>query len=191
LGTRVIGTSCCDVPAISEKVGDTRSLWCSLSSDGVFKKGTVLGPEWLPQAVVISLPYQAKLMKQCYYTYPWVEQYTDYSFSKVLLEENFFLRNLTKKKNSKFLFHRKISHFKADFVVAIPLLLHSIVNLGTRIINWKNEILTLILSSFSIFSLLSGKCYVYCPNKKGVNLIWHEIKKIVHNWKTFRTWNVV
>lgn len=69
----VMSPSCCDVPAISEKVGDTRSPWCGLSSDGVFKKGTVWGPEWLPQAVVISLPYQAKLIKQCYYTYPWVE----------------------------------------------------------------------------------------------------------------------
>ena len=41
----MIGTSCCDVPAISEKVGDTRSSRCGLSSDGVFKKGTVWGPE--------------------------------------------------------------------------------------------------------------------------------------------------
>ena len=49
--------------------------------------------------------------------------------------------------------------------------------------------LTLILSSFSTFSLLSGKCYVYCPNKKGVNLSWREIK--LNNWKTFRTWNVM
>ena len=34
---------------------------------------------------------------------------------------------------------------------------------------------------------------MYCPNKKGVtgNLSWREIKKNVHNWKTFRTWNVV
>ena len=32
---------------------------------------------------------------------------------------------------------------------------------------------------------------MHCPNKKGVNLSWHEIKKIVHNCKTFRTWNVV
>ena len=28
----MIGTSCCDVPAISEKAGDTRSSWCGLSS---------------------------------------------------------------------------------------------------------------------------------------------------------------
>lgn len=69
----VMFPSCCDVPAISEKVGDTRSPRCGLSSDGVFKKGTVWGPEWLAQAVVISLPYQAKLITQCYYTYPWVE----------------------------------------------------------------------------------------------------------------------
>ena len=41
----MIGTSCCDVPAISEKVGDTRSPWCGLSSDGVFKKGAVWGLE--------------------------------------------------------------------------------------------------------------------------------------------------
>ena len=41
----MIGTSCCDVLAISEKVGYTRSSWCGLSSDWVFKKGTVWGPE--------------------------------------------------------------------------------------------------------------------------------------------------
>ena len=41
----MIGTSCCNVLAISEKVGDTRSPRCGLSSDGVFKKGTVWGRE--------------------------------------------------------------------------------------------------------------------------------------------------
>ena len=41
----MIGTCYCNVLAISEKVGDTRSPWCGLSSDGVFKKGTVWGLE--------------------------------------------------------------------------------------------------------------------------------------------------
>ena len=41
----MIGTSWCNVSAISEKVGYTRFPWCGLSSDGVFKKGTVWGLE--------------------------------------------------------------------------------------------------------------------------------------------------
>lgn len=46
-----------------------------------------------------------------------------------------FLKESGKKKKDKKVnsFYWKSSHFKADFVVAIPLL-HSIVNTGTRII---------------------------------------------------------
>lgn len=45
-----------------------------------------------------------------------------------------FLKESGKKKDKKDnSFYWKSSHFKADFVVAIPLL-HSIVNTGTRII---------------------------------------------------------
>ena len=45
-----------------------------------------------------------------------------------------FLKESGKKKDKKDnSFYLKSSHFKADFVVAIPLL-HSIVNTGTRII---------------------------------------------------------
>ena len=38
LGSRVIGTSYCRVPATSEKVGDTISPRCDLSSHGEFKQ---------------------------------------------------------------------------------------------------------------------------------------------------------
>lgn len=44
-----------------------------------------------------------------------------------------FLNESGKKKDKKVnSFYWKSSHFKEDFVVAIPFLLHSIVNLGTR-----------------------------------------------------------